>query len=359
MPEEYLSTILNLLKLQCSDDISIQKIKNEFEHGIKVKGLTENVKCHFTPGKVFLKIKIEGLNLMMDDEDFSFPKFVREIIFKENNIDGNGFGIKNLKLNDQYFNESSYRYQNKVHFKFIGNIINPPLTFVRGDVSMMDVEMRDNKINSIFFCDHLKHGSDENEHSRFSFHLTGVNEIEMLGEVPKNQFFVLFFNGDQKIGRKKPSIGDISKQKYVFLGLKERVAKMGDKFQESILTKEIMECERKLLKNDKFLNSWESLAILYFEKIFSNYGFSWFFPFLWLLIFNAFFALIVKFLPSCGEFSFVNVFIDFFKPLSDISEIHEICKDNSYLKIITIFQKLILAIFIYEIVKAARRFSRK
>ncbi len=146
-----------------------------------------------------------------------------------------------------------------------------------------------------------------------------------------------------------------------FIVLKERAVRKGDKLQESILQREILKCESVLFESENDNALRQDRWIMSFGKWISGHGVFWLRPFYCLLVINLTLALIAFWIAWASPISwnFVEVFFEMFNPLSSLADtmMPLVVCDNVAISIINVFQKPILAVLIYELIRVGRRFT--
>ena len=147
------------------------------------------------------------------------------------------------------------------------------------------------------------------------------------------------------------------------LELKTLAEKRGDYSQRDILNREILKCDRELIRREPGLASWQDRLTLWFNATFSNYGISWVRPLALLASVNFLYSLLVVSLSSNDLYSweFLHTFLESFNPLYTPELSGEDKKGGMYTLLLGagLLHKLFFAICVYEIIRAARRFSRQ
>ena len=343
--KESLKKILELIK-PSRDVHDVKIIYEDAKKKIKAHNLDNNVVCILKEPEGFLKIEIKNLQLAIE-EAIVFDVYYREIIFERNKITSHITINIEISHKRRILKEREDIFGYGKVFKFIKNEISCRLFFTDSGITEgTKIELTDNKIEAMIFdlC--------KNRH-RLSF--LGKNEVGSLGlEIPESLSFQ--FDHNQKIDKK----GRHPEQhKKLFLELKKRAIENGDKVSENIFTREIIECERKILAKKSLYISFSDRFILYIEKYISNYGFSWLRPLLWLFAVNGIFAAIVKYYIPCSQLEYFNIFWNFFDPFFNVAQINETCAKNTEIAVVKVLQKTIFAFLSYETIKAFRRFSKK
>ncbi len=186
--------------------------------------------------------------------------------------------------------------------------------------------------------------------------------------------------------------------KKIFTTLKQRAIANNDTAQEMILQREIARCDHAIAKSEKW-RAWQDRTIFWFSKWISNYGTSWIWPLGWLIVFNILIAVsaqcitghnfkvlvILDALPKVWEsldFTILTVlsnsstlviFFELFNPTSYLPELLDPTSylpkmlepknlnpaPNAWISFLFIFQKVILAFTLYEMIKIFRRFGKK
>lgn len=144
--------------------------------------------------------------------------------------------------------------------------------------------------------------------------------------------------------------------------LKEYSEREEDHAQTAIYTREIMICDHQLLKFEGYA-SWQDRIALGFSSIVSNYGISWTRPLAWLTFANLVYAGSIIYLlgDEICSLQTLKVAVHSFNPLAE-PEFSITSSDVQFVQISTLFmfiaQKGVLALMIYEMVRAARRYTR-
>ena len=349
-----ISKALDHLKHKFSDDpdvshaICMEELQKSIQKEINKKGLSNNLICALSKGGVFFEVEIKNLKLVGETKEVEFSYFCRKIIFLGNEISSH-FSIRNKDLSvniskSPFPSIEDIRYYDKVFFEFSGNTSKCPINFLASEKDTMNVVLKDNNnLSGLFFKD--------TNSSKYEVSLIGKNRIDFLGKIPDSNEFDISFNRHQNID---PENKNISHHKRIFLALRKKMTVQGDKVQESILTKEIMKCEKAILKKDPWHLSWQDRMILWLEEKVSDFGFSWFRALIILLFFNAVFAI---FVCEFSRLDWGHIWIRSLDPTFHIKGIYR--HGTIGIAIVMVFQKVILAFFLYEIIKSLRRFSRK
>ena len=166
----------------------------------------------------------------------------------------------------------------------------------------------------------------------------------------------------------RPEKNSWKKHKDLMLKFKNQAKEQNDRIQESIFNREILICDHELIKQEPFLFSWQDRFTLGFNRLFTNYGTSWFRPLFWLLCFNLLLTLfITNFILEKDHYTlhqYSCIFIETLDPLLSIfTSIETTCKLNIghdvFLAFIDLIRKVVFGIFLYEIIRVVRRFTRK
>ena len=142
-----------------------------------------------------------------------------------------------------------------------------------------------------------------------------------------------------------------SEHRATFLALQEQAAKRNDLLQEQIMKREVIRCERQLLRGQMSLGALQDKLILWWGEFSSRHGVSWARPLGLLIALN--FVLAIPFSVLCGTLDdSLLVFFELFKPLY-----YPACESSGALLLITC-QKIAFAGLVYEVIRAGRRFAR-
>ena len=326
----------------------MEELQKSIQKEIDKHGLSNNLICTLSKGGCFFEVEIKNLKLVGETKEVEFSYFCRKITFSDNDISSH-FSIRNKDLSvniskSRFPSIEDIRYYDKVFFEFSGNTSQCPINFSASEKDTMNIVLKDNNFSGLFF----KNIND----SKYEVSLIGENQIDFLGEIPDSNEFDISFNRHQNID---PENKNISHHKRIFLALRKKMTRQGDKVQESILTKEIMKCEKAILKKDPWHLSWQDRMILWLEDKVSGFGFSWFRALIILLFFNAIFATI--FVCNFVHLDWGHVWISSLNPTFNIKGIQR--NGTTGIAMVMVLQKVTLAFFLYEIIKSLRRFSRK
>ena len=149
------------------------------------------------------------------------------------------------------------------------------------------------------------------------------------------------------------------------LELKAIAEKKGDYSQRDILRREIMKCDRELIRQEPWFISWQDRLTLWFNATFSNYGISWVRPLALLASVNFLYSLLIVHAAHDGccsaDWGLLHVFLESFNPLYTPELLDKDGKScvSALLLGAGLLHKLFFAICVYEIIRAARRFSRQ
>ena len=149
------------------------------------------------------------------------------------------------------------------------------------------------------------------------------------------------------------------------LELKAIAEKKGDYSQRDIFNREIMKCDRELIRQEPWLTSWQDRLTLWFNATFSNYGISWIRPLALLASVNFLYSLLIVHAAPDGccsaDWELLHVFLESFNPLYTPELLDKDGKScvSALLLGAGLLHKLFFAICVYEIIRAARRFSRQ
>ena len=155
--------------------------------------------------------------------------------------------------------------------------------------------------------------------------------------------------------------------KKFLLELKKVAEERQDSSQVNILAREIMICDHELIRQEPWLSSWQDRITLWFNKCVTNYGISWIGPLVLLIGINMDFTVVALRLCYVDIFSWegVRIFAETFNPLSSMQNVLLLQDDVQLLdgglaliSVLDVLQKVILAICVYEVIRAGRRFSR-
>ena len=146
------------------------------------------------------------------------------------------------------------------------------------------------------------------------------------------------------------------------LELKAIAEKKEDTSQKDILNREIMKCDRELIRQESWLTSWQDRLTLWFNATFSNYGISWFRPFMLLIFVNFLYSLLAAYFSAKGLFDWdhLHTFLKCFNPLF-VPEVKSGGVGEGISALLLgagILQKFFFAVCVYEIIRAGRRFSK-
>ncbi len=184
--------------------------------------------------------------------------------------------------------------------------------------------------------------------------------------------------------------------KKIFTILKQRAIANSDTMQEIILQREISKCDHAIVKSEKGWGTYENKAIFLFSKYISNYGTSWIKPLLWLAALNLAIAvsgqysILIYNLKAWVIFDLIllgenfdcifagaisdmlniwtilsdsqtcSIFWRLLNPTNSLTDIPwETTNPNGWISFLFIFQKVILAVALYEIIKTFRRFGKR
>ena len=142
--------------------------------------------------------------------------------------------------------------------------------------------------------------------------------------------------------------------------LKKYSERKEDHVQTAILDREIMICDHQLLRYEG-VNSWQDRIALCFSNVVSNYGISWTRPIAWLTLANFVYAGLIAYVLCNDIYSLqtLKIAVLAFNPLADFDfSRRSVDAQFVLLSALAIFQKVVLALMIYEIVRAARRYTR-
>ena len=177
--------------------------------------------------------------------------------------------------------------------------------------------------------------------------------------------------------------------KKIFTVLKQQAIDDNDTAQEMILQREIAKCDHAIAKSERW-RAWQDRTIFGFSKWISNYGTSWARPLGWLVVLNLLSAVLAQcitghnfkmlaffdaFLKVWKDFDFYTIFIvlgnsstlaiffELFNPTSYLPRLLDpttsTLDSNAWISFLFIFQKVILAFTLYEMVKIFRRFGKR
>ena len=151
--------------------------------------------------------------------------------------------------------------------------------------------------------------------------------------------------------------------KKLILLYKNQAEKRKDNFQVNILKREILICDRNLIKKEPILHALQDRITLAFNAYITNYGISWFRPLLILFILNMLFSIMVNNIlyPTTSLLKIMYVFLEAFNLITSVvnyTTLNDI--NNKYVIAVAIdlIQKIFFAILIYEIIRVARRFTK-
>ncbi|MFD2567342.1 hypothetical protein [Pseudotenacibaculum haliotis] len=156
--------------------------------------------------------------------------------------------------------------------------------------------------------------------------------------------------------------------KELFIALKEDAIRRNDKSQELIFNREVLKCERQLLKKESANFKWywdktrKDRIILTFNRLTNNYGLSWIVPIFWILGLNllyCFFFFGFNYRLSLSWENFFNtlgMFSEFLLPTNNVEDITGIKNLNKGWEAANIIKNIFLAAFIYQTLRAFRRF---
>ena len=157
-----------------------------------------------------------------------------------------------------------------------------------------------------------------------------------------------------------PSDSDWEGHRTWLLELKATAEKKEDSAQKDILSREIMKCDRELIRQEPWLTSWQDRLTLWFNATFSNYGISWVRPLMLLCAVNFLYSLLTACLSLEGwsGWGFLHTFLESFNPLSIPESGSEKAGISALLLGAGLVQKFFFVVCVYEIIRAGRRFSR-
>ena len=163
----------------------------------------------------------------------------------------------------------------------------------------------------------------------------------------------------------------LQQNKQELMKLRKGAVDKGNRLQESIINGHISTCDEQLiaLGGDEM---WQEKIIMWAGRLLSNHGRSWLRPLGWVVFINAVLALILQ--SVFGQPYWINFFwdwlsivIELFNPLTTTSTLLEAVGVGdaspgsgfcySVASAILILSRIVYAICIYEIVRAARRFT--
>ena len=187
-----------------------------------------------------------------------------------------------------------------------------------------------------------------------------IGKIEYLSASPYLQF-----GPYQRIDKKG---NHAESHKDIFLELLEKANERNDQVQVRTLEVEIKKCDRHILRREKFsLSNAQDRFILLWGSWVSGYSTSWLRPILWMTGFNLFFTFFtLAVLCVCHDVinqpMFATLFIEFYNPLTSPAQVlglEKAASPSPMLSLINIFQKVFFTAFLYETIKAFRRFVAK
>ena len=184
-----------------------------------------------------------------------------------------------------------------------------------------------------------------------------LSELEEANSSHKHNFYLGTYQTISPYGQ------DWVRYKSWLLELKAIAEGKGDYSQRDILNREILKCNSELIRLEPWLASWQDRLTLWFNATFSNYGISWVRPLALLTGVNILYSLLVVYLSSNDLYSweFLHTFLESFNPLYTPELSDEDKKGGMYALLLGagLLHKLFFAICVYEIIRAARRFSRQ
>lgn len=208
------------------------------------------------------------------------------------------------------------------------------------------IRIKNNRINEIKISGIVK------------YYFKGVNNIKKITSeiLPSYIYLGPYQNIDKK--------GQHHRQhKELFIYLKERTIANKDKSQEYIFHKEILKCERAILKEEGSVSLKDRFLLLFNEKS-NNYGLNWVMPICWILLINTCFCLIVTY--SFGYrfdfnwnnfFNTIGVFSEFLIPTNSVSKVLDLKELNKGWEAFNIFKNIFISILAYQTITAFRKYK--
>ena len=161
-----------------------------------------------------------------------------------------------------------------------------------------------------------------------------------------------------------------------FLKLQKEAFERQDFPQVKILQVEIMKCEHHILCKEGWLKgNRQDRIIMSWSYLVSRYGTSWVLPLSYLLGMNLFCSILIYLFYDWTDFwmiflekdfwmiflqeDFWIVFLQFLNPLVKPAELSGVTDPTSFLLSVYTLQKTLYVLFVYELVKAFRRFAIK
>ncbi len=361
--------IANLLNDETLDDFT--KLENALS-----KKFTTNLKNNISIGKS-KQITIENLYLLYNKTIFLSIESLccLDIVFKNNTFLCNeknsntlfirllGYGVikfnhndfKNVELHlEKNFNKHFHKLPTPVHEQKKCNELETNIS----QPNDKRIELENNIISAIK-CP---------ANARVNFNKNTIDKLDIF-EAEKDGNFSIRWTPNQRIDLEKKHTAT---NRESFIVLKERAIKKSDKFQETVLNREIIKCESVLFEQENA--SRQDRFIMLFGELVSKHGVSWLIPLAWLFSINLSLTFIAfwiareystwEYPTSIAEeysiyWNFVEVFLEMLNPLSNLAETMKplMVGDNVAISIINVFQKPILAVLIYELIRVMRRFT--
>ena len=143
----------------------------------------------------------------------------------------------------------------------------------------------------------------------------------------------------------------------------KKIASQSDNVtQNLIISREIMICDHELLAFDRWWSTYQDRISLGFSKWVSNYGISWMRPFALLAFSNLTYAGAISFIHGSDILALptLKIAIEAFNPIAEFeSHLNNQSLINELIIIaLSLMQKGVLALMVYEIIRSARRFTR-
>ena len=191
------------------------------------------------------------------------------------------------------------------------------------------------------------------------FRSASEETLEELKRQESSIKYEVYWGPYQKVS---PMDSDWENHKAWLLRLKAMAEEEHNVHQRDILNREILKCDRELIRREPWGTSWQDRLTLWFNATFSNYGISWIRPLALLTGVNILYSLLVVYPPLSNlcSWEFLHTFLESFNPLYTPELSGEDKKGGMYALLLGagLLHKLFFAICVYEIIRAARRFSR-
>lgn len=152
--------------------------------------------------------------------------------------------------------------------------------------------------------------------------------------------------------------------KTLFISLKEHAIKSKDTSQELILNKELLKCERHILREEG-KRSGRDRFILWFNEKSSDFGSNWILPIKWILLINFLFFLI--FFSANWKLSLelsdilnsLGLYFELLIPTNSLAKILMTSEINKGWEALNIIKNIASSALIYQTISAFRKFKNK